>query len=152
MNKRVRASVMPRALRWVRCTVQDWPSNAKPNISLEGAHCALPASNFFKDMGSLLPPWPEWSGGGNKPWIVLCNRARPVRWRAEPSGLLTGARMYSSTYTADICYGLSATGELWWRTTTSGDMNESNACGGNPMPPSMSVCIMSRPVSMAAQK
>ncbi len=63
-NKRVIASVMPRALNWVRCTVRNWPSNVKPNNSLDCVDRALPASNFFKDMGFLPLPRPERSGGG----------------------------------------------------------------------------------------
>ncbi len=93
-KNRVIALVMPRALRWVRCTVRDWSSNTKPTNSLDCAHYALPASNFFKEMGPLPPTWPERSRGGNKPRLV-CNAARPVRWRAEPSGLSTAARMQS---------------------------------------------------------
>jgi hypothetical protein len=73
----------------VRRTVRDWPSNTKPNNSLDCAQHASPTSIFFKDMvGSLPSTWPERSGGGNRPWIV-CNAASPVRWRAEPSGLST---------------------------------------------------------------
>ena len=50
-NNRVIASVMPRALRWVRCTVRDWSSNTKPNNSLDCAHRTLPAPIFLRIWG-----------------------------------------------------------------------------------------------------
>ena len=46
-SRRVMASAMPTAFRWVRCTVRDRPSKTKPNSSLDCDQRASPASNFF---------------------------------------------------------------------------------------------------------
>jgi hypothetical protein len=62
------------------CTVRNWPSTTKPSTSL---FVALPLSNFFWEIGSLLLICLVTSTRGNTKWIPS-NAVLPcaaIKWR-----------------------------------------------------------------------